>query len=99
MPNDGASLMCSLPGVAFKSLACFPQQFRRHREITLSSCDIHVPQIGGQLWQQALHVSSLAVPGNQAMNREGMTHVMEPWLEPSSIMPFHFGTATQPAED
>ncbi|HWZ12919.1 MAG TPA: hypothetical protein VNX22_07270 [Acidobacteriaceae bacterium] len=62
----------NLPGVTFKAVTGLLQQFRRHREITLSGGKVYVAQVGGQLGQQALHVSPLAIPGNQTMNGESV---------------------------
>ena len=60
---------------------------------------MHVPKVSRQLRQQTLYVRPFAVPGNQAMNGEGVTKVVKAGLEASPIVALHTGLATQSAEE
>jgi hypothetical protein len=88
-----------LPNVTFEPLAGFTEKFWCHGQIALGSSDVHVPEISRQLGQQALHISSLAIPANQPMNCEGVSQVMKSGLKTSSIMPLHSCSQAQAAED
>ena len=77
--------MLSLPSVAFKALAGLVQQFRCHGEVTLGSGDMNMAEVSCQLWQQALYVCPLAIPGDQTMNGEGMPQIVKPWLKTALI--------------
>jgi hypothetical protein len=48
-----------------------------------------VAQIGGQLGQQALYISPLAIPGNQTMNAESVPEIVKAGLIASSIVTQH----------
>jgi hypothetical protein len=80
-----------LPGITFKALAGLLQQFRGHSEVTLGGGKVHMAQIGGQLGQQALYVSPLAIPGDQTMNAESMPEIVKAWLIASPIVTQHTG--------
>src|SRR5215813_13003186 len=56
-------------------------------------------EVGCQLRQQVLHVCSLTIPGDQAMDCEGMPQIMKSRLVTTSIMALHAGAGTQSAED
>ena len=59
--------------VSLKALAGFVKQLRCHRQIALGGRDVDMAEISCQLWQQTLHICSLAIPGDQAMYGGGMT--------------------------
>jgi hypothetical protein len=65
------------------------QQFRRHSEITLSGGKVRVAQVGSQLGQQALHISPLAIPGNQTMNGESVPEIVKARLIAGLIVTQH----------
>ena len=46
------------------------QQLRRHSQVDLGGRDTHVPQVGGQVGQEFLHLGALLVPGRQPVDRE-----------------------------
>ena len=60
---------------------------------------MNVAEVSCQLWQQALHVCALAIPGDQPMNSEGMPQVMKSRLVTTSILAQHACANTQAAED
>jgi hypothetical protein len=72
--------------VSLKALAGFVQQLRRQREVTLCGSDMNMAEVSCQLWQQALHVCPLAIPGDQTMNGEGVTQVVKSRLVTTSIL-------------
>jgi hypothetical protein len=41
---------------------------------------MHVAEIGRQVWQKALHISAVAVPGYEPVNGEAVPEVMQAWL-------------------
>jgi hypothetical protein len=51
-------------------------------------------QISCQLRQQSLHICSLAIPGNQAMYRGGMSKVMQSRLITAAVEPQHAGPSS-----
>src|SRR5438093_9515873 len=67
-PRRLTSFTRFLHSITFKASAGLAQQFRRHREIALSSSNMDVAKVGGELWQELLHVSSRAIPRNQTVN-------------------------------
>ena len=60
------------------------QQLRGHAQIDGRSCDVGVAQVGGEEWQQALHVLPFAVPGSQPMDGERMSQVVQARLTAGS---------------
>jgi hypothetical protein len=91
--------MLALPRVPFKALYSLLQQFRCHGQVPLRARDMDMAEISCQLGQQALHVCPLAVPGNQAMNREGMPQVVKSRLIAASILAYDACADSQTAED
>ena len=62
--------------VSLKALAGFVQQLSRQGKVRLCGSDTNMAEVSCQLWQQALHVCPLAIPGDQTMNGEGMPHAV-----------------------
>src|SRR5437867_13439328 len=97
-PRRLTSFTRFLHSITFKASAGLAQQFRRHREIALSSSNMDVAKVGGELWQELLHVSSRAIPRNQTVNGGGVAKVMKSWLIASSIMAYNACAETHSAE-
>ena len=66
--------------VTLEAKACLAKQFRRQREVALRAGDMHVAEIGRQLRQKALHIGTVAVPGDEPVNGEAVPEVMQAWL-------------------
>ena len=62
------------------------QQLRCQGEVTLCGSDMNMAEVSCQLWQQALHVCPLAIPGDKAVNGEGVPQVMKSRLITTSIL-------------
>jgi hypothetical protein len=71
-PRRVLSFMLVPLGIALKALAGLVQQLRCQGKVTLCSSDMNMAEISCQLWQQALHVCPLPIPGDQAMNGAGV---------------------------
>jgi hypothetical protein len=41
---------------------------------------MNMPQIGGQFWQQFLHICAFSVPSDQSMNGKSVPQVVKSWL-------------------
>ena len=65
----------------------------------LCARDMNMAEVRCQLWQQALHVCPLAIPGGQAMHFEGVPQIMKSRLVTASVMAQHARADTRPAED
>src|SRR6476646_10043334 len=63
--------------VAFEAHAGFLHQLGSHAEVVLGGSEIDVPQIRCQLWQETLHIRAGAIPGDESMNRGGVSNVMD----------------------
>src|ERR1043165_8785336 len=77
--------------VLFKAPAGLVQQFRWHGQVALGGGDMNMAEISCELGEQALHVCSLAIPGNHAMYGGGVAQVMQPRLITAAIVPRHAG--------
>ena len=44
-----------------------------------------VTEVRGEMREKALHVLSLAIPGNQTRDRECVPEIVQPWLKTPSI--------------
>ena len=69
--------------IMFKAPAGFAQQFRRHCEIALCGRDMDMAEVRRQLWQEPLHVGSLAIPRNYTVNSGGIEEVASGGTVPS----------------
>ena len=82
-----------------KALAGLVQQFRRQSEVTLSGSDIDMAEVSRQLWQQALHIRYLAIPGDHTVDGGGVPQVMQSWLIAAAVMTQHAGPNSESAEE
>jgi len=60
---------------------------------------MNMAEVRCQLRQQALHVCPLTIPGDQAVDCEGMPRIMKSRLVTTSVTAQHASADTQPAED
>ena len=54
-------------------MAGFRQEFRRQRQVMLGGHNINMAEVCCELRQQALYVCSAAIPGDEAVNCNGVT--------------------------
>ena len=57
-----------------------------------------MPEVNGEVIHQPLHVGPLPVPLGQAMDREGVTKIVQPRLEATAVGAPHAGMFPQPLE-
>jgi ribosomal protein S7 len=67
--------------VALEAEAGLLQQFGGHAEIALRILESSMSEIDRQVGQESLDVLTLAIPGDEANDREGVTEVMQSRLE------------------
>src|SRR6516164_9875508 len=85
--------------IVLKALASLVQELRRQSEVTLGGSDIDMAEVSRQLWQQALHIRSLAIPGDHTVDGGGLPQVMQSWLIAAAVMTQHASPNSQLAED
>jgi len=52
-------------------------QLRCSPQIDLSGMDIHVAHIGCEPWKSCVDILSVPIPGQQPMNRKGVSEVVD----------------------
>src|SRR2546428_12016773 len=70
-----------------------------HGEVALRSSDMYMPQIGGEVRQEPLHIRSFLIPGHQPMDGPRVSQVMETGLIAWAVMAAHRRLRTHPAKD
>src|SRR2546422_9433499 len=70
-----------------------------HGEVALRGSDVHMPQIGGEVRQEPLHIRSFLIPGHQPMDGPRVSQVMETGLIAWTVMAEHRRLRTHPADD
>jgi len=63
--------------VVVEAAVDFAKQFGRWLQVDLGGTDVHVAHIRRQCWQTRIDVLAIPVPGQEPVNRERMTHVMD----------------------
>src|SRR5271170_7610851 len=86
-------------GIAFEAEAGLLEQLGGHREVALGVAQHAMSEIDRQMGQEPLDVLALAIPGDEANDREGMAEVMQPWLEGGIAGARYAGLFTKPLED
>jgi hypothetical protein len=54
------------------------KEFRDGLDIPIGVGDVDVPEVGGEFWEFALHVASLAIPSDECTRGKPVPHVVEP---------------------
>jgi len=75
--------------VAFEPFARFTQKRRRQGEIVLRSRKVFVSQVRSQSRQQVLKISAASIPGNEPVNRCGVTKIVQAGLSSCSAWAGH----------
>jgi ribosomal protein S7 len=84
-------------GVTLEADAGLLQQFGGHAEIALRILESSMSEIDRQVGQEPLDVLALAIPGDEANDRERVTEVMQSWLEGSILGARYAGLFTKAA--
>jgi hypothetical protein len=92
-------MRCLRSGVALEAEACLLEQFAGHGEIPLRVTQHAVSKVDRQVRKKPLDVLALAVPGDEANNREGVAEVMQARLESSTVRARNACLFTKPLED
>lgn len=72
-------------GVPLEAPARLLQQFGGHGQVDLGMYQAGMPKVNGEVIHQTLHVSPLAIPICQSVNREGMTKIMNSRLVATAV--------------
>jgi hypothetical protein len=81
--------------VAFKPFARFTQKRRRQGKVVLRSRKVFMPQVSGQSRQQILKVSAASIPGDEPVNRRGVSQIVQAGLSSCSAWTGHTRNPTQ----
>jgi hypothetical protein len=92
-------MRCLRSGVALKAEAGLLEQLGGHGEIALGVTQHAVSEVGRQVRKKPLDVLALAVPGDEANDREGVAEVMQARLESSIVRTRDACLFTKPLED
>ena len=99
-PNDPHLDMRHLrPGVTLEAEAGLLEQFGGHGQIPLGVTQHAMSEIDRQVRKKPLDVLALAIPSDEANDREGVTEVMQSRLESSTVRARDAGLFTEPLED
>lgn len=85
--------------ILFKAKTSGVQECWGHSEVTLRGGDMDMPQRGGEVGQQALHIGSCLIPGHKPMHGPGVAQVMQAGLITCAVVAAHRRFLTRPAED
>ncbi len=86
-------------GVALEAEAGLLQQLGGHVEVALGVAQHTMSKIDRQVGQESLYVLALAIPGDEANDREGVAKVVQPWLEGGIVGARYAGLFKQALED
>jgi hypothetical protein len=86
-------------GVALEAEAGLLEQFRGHGEVALGVAQHAVSKVDRQVRKKPLDVLALAVPCDEANDREGVAEVMQTRLESSIVRARDACLFTKPLED
>lgn len=67
-------------GVTIETLRGFREQVGSHGQVGLSPRNVDVTQIGRQQRKAGLDIGSLAIPGDESVDGEGMAQIVKPRL-------------------
>ncbi len=91
--------MTALPaGIPLEEGAGPLQQVGRHGQVDLRMGQAVMPEVHGEVIDQPLHIGTLSVPLGQAVDRKGVTKVVQPRLEATAIGALDAGTFPQSLE-
>ena len=86
-------------GVALEAEAGLLEQFGGHGEVALGVAQHAMSEVDRQVRKEPLDVLALAVPGDEANDREGVAEVMQSRLESSIVRARDACLFTKPLED
>jgi general stress protein YciG len=84
-------------GVALEAEAGLLEQLGGHVEVAFGVAQHAMSEIDRQVGQESLYVLALAIPGDEANDRERVTEVMQSWLEGSILGARYAGLFTKAA--
>ena len=85
-------------GVTREAVRRLAEELGGHWQVSLGAAEVDVTEVGRRQRQAGLDIGAFAVPGDEAVNSEGVARIMKPRLAGGAWRAVHCGVRAQPAE-